>query len=406
MRPTVSGRCFVEFSPLSSPTRAALLLWAVVLAFIVVRVTLWPRVHTTYPIFAAAAQNWVSGVDLYYVEQLERDGLDRYRYSPMVAVGLVPLGMLPVVVGGVVWRLVNCAVLLGALAWWATSAAPRPLSGPERAWLFLLALPLSVPSLNNGQSNLLVIGLLLAGLAATAEERWNLAALALGLAGLVKIYPLAVGFLLVLLYPRQLAWRLTLVLLLGVLLPFALQRPDYVAGQYATWLHLLHVDDRRSLTLARGYQDLWMLLQIWRVPVTPRGYFAVQLGAAFLLASGCLAAQTAKVAPQWGLALVLTLGSCWMVLLGPATESSTYALLAPTLAWAILESWPRPAWRVWFAFSGLLFLIAALSGWLPWRSEIRALGVYPLAALLLLAGLVGLHVQEARRGGLGGRLPA
>ena len=45
------------------------------------------------------------------------------------------------------------------------------------------------------------------------------------------------------------------------------------------------------------------------------------------------------------LTAVVALAACWMMLLGPATESCTYILLAPTLAWAVLESWLVP--RSW-----------------------------------------------------------
>ena len=44
--------------------------------------------------------------------------------------------------------------------------------------MFLLVLPMVIHNLNNGQANLHVIGLLLAGVAAAADERWSLAAAA------------------------------------------------------------------------------------------------------------------------------------------------------------------------------------------------------------------------------------
>src|SRR5207237_4342299 len=116
-----------------------------------------------------------------------------------------------------------------ALAWWLRAAAPRTLSAPGGAILFLLILPLSLGSLHNGQPNTLIIGLLLAALAGCAGERWNLAAACLALATALKIYPLALGLLLAVLYPRRLAPRLLLALVLAGLLPFLLQQPDYVA---------------------------------------------------------------------------------------------------------------------------------------------------------------------------------
>src|SRR5262249_32643145 len=156
---------------------------------------------------------------------------------------------------------------------------------------------------------------------------------------LVKLYPLAVGLLLVLLHPRAFGVRFAAALALGVVLPFALQRPEYVADQYATWFRLLWADDRRSWPISLGYQDLWMLVRVWRVPLGPQGYLALQFGGAALVAALCLAGRWAGWPERRLLGVVLTFGSCWMTLLGPATESSTYALLAPAWAWAVLEAW-------------------------------------------------------------------
>ena len=66
--------------------------------------------------------------------------------------------------GGALWRLVNYAVFFGAFAWFVKVVLP----GAERlgekglAALWLLLLPLSLGSMNNGQANVLLMGLLLA----------------------------------------------------------------------------------------------------------------------------------------------------------------------------------------------------------------------------------------------------
>ena len=60
----------------------------------------------------------------------------------------------------------------------------------------------------------MIIGLLMVAILAAHEKRWTLSAVALGFSAYLKIYPLSVGLLLVLLYPRQLGWRLALTLIL------------------------------------------------------------------------------------------------------------------------------------------------------------------------------------------------
>jgi hypothetical protein len=86
------------------------------------------------------------------------------------------------------------------------------------------------------------------------------------------------------------------------------------------------------------------------------------------------------------LAAILALGSCWMILCGPATESPTYVLLAPAMAWAVLaaenDGWPWFAgWMVRVGF--LLLMLCVIRG--LWRdvNRFHALGLQPQAALLL-----------------------
>src|SRR5206468_3756597 len=101
-----------------------------------------------------------------------------------------PFSLLPDALGGVLWRLLGAGLFLGGFAWWARRVLPGRLSARETAALWLLLLPLCLHSLNNGQSNVHVIGLLLIAVAAAAERRWNLAAICVAVAFCFKVYPL------------------------------------------------------------------------------------------------------------------------------------------------------------------------------------------------------------------------
>src|SRR5262249_17144648 len=57
----------------------------------------------------------------------------------------------------------------------------------------------------------------------------------------------------------------------------------------------------------------------------------------------CLAGRWRSWPRRTLLLVVLTLGSCWMILCGPATESCTYVLLAPVLAWGLVGGGPALA---------------------------------------------------------------
>src|SRR5262249_18623794 len=142
------------------------------------------------------------------------------------------------------------------------SVLPGPLTPLGRAVLLLLVLPLEIGSINNAQSNALVIGLLLLGVAAVADRRWNLAAVAVALACLFKLYPVAVGLLLAVLYPRRFSWRLALALAAGLALPFLCQRSDYVINQYGGWLnHLWENQLRKFLPVDLRYRDFRLLCE-------------------------------------------------------------------------------------------------------------------------------------------------
>jgi hypothetical protein len=299
------------------------------------RLLLSSRSPGVYPIFAEAARHWLRAQDLYQPVG------EPYRYSPLAAVLFVPFSSLPDPFGGLLWRWFNAGVYLATLAWWCRAVLPVSLSPKQRGLFFLLIIPLSVGSLNNGQSNPLVLGLLLAAGAAVTAERWNLASGCLALACLFKLYPIAVGLLLVLGYPRRLGGRLLAALALGLGAPFLLGRFDYVADQYVSWVRYLLADDRQTWPLPGGYRDVRMLFRLWLTPLSGSTYLTLQLLVAGGIALVCLANRSITGAPRSFLTTALVLGGCWMTVFGPATESSTYMLLAPALAWALLNSFRR-----------------------------------------------------------------
>src|SRR5262245_57614658 len=171
--------------------RLAVFAWAAIMLVICVRVLIQPQEHSVYPIFSYAAEKWVEGKDLYTGERWPE--LDLYRYSPLVAALLVPFSLFPDGVGGVLWRLVSFGVFAWGFAWWCRRATPGGefLTDRQRAMLWLLLIPLSLASLNNGQANVIVTGLLLLAITGAGERRWNLAAVCMALACLFKIYPIA-----------------------------------------------------------------------------------------------------------------------------------------------------------------------------------------------------------------------
>jgi hypothetical protein len=383
--------------------RVALALWVAALIAVGARFAVAQHGHSVYPIFVGAARHWLAGADLY------QPCAEPYRYSPLVAVLLVPLSLLPDQLGEVLWRGLNVAIFLGALAWWCRAVLPRPLTGAQVALMFLLVLPLSIGNLHNGQSNTLVLGLILAAVAALAtpdesstgsRRRCALAGVCMALACLFKVYPIAVGLLLLAIHPRRFGRWLVPALAVGLLLPFLLQRPDYVAQQYAGWLHHMQANDRSVLPRELCYRDLQLLCRVCALPLSTLAYVEFQLLAAAAVAAVCVAARSLGCPQRPLLTLLTALSCCWMTVFGPATESATYILLAPTAAWAVLEAWleRRPLVVRGVLLAGYALLLAAqAANWLPDGRSLQALGPQPLAALLLLGGVLAGSLRDLRR---------
>jgi Glycosyltransferase family 87 len=368
--------------------------WLIIVLTVCTRALLAPHTKSIYPILSLAARNWLAGEDLYGQLAL---GLDRFRYSPLVAALLVPFHQLPDGLGAALWRLLNATVYLAALGWWINALLPSSLTVSHRAILFLLVVPLSVGSLNNGQSNALVLGMLLAGLAAVRTDRWNVAAACVAAASLFKVYPIAVGLLLALIHPRRFAGRFALALVAGLALPFAYQHVDYVAGQYSSWWSHFQTYDRQSLIVELWYRDIRLLLLGTVGPLRASTYTTVQLLAGAGVAGVCLLCLRARWPRERLLLTLFSLGCCWMTLVGPATESCTYILLAPTLAWALFEAWQAPRWPfalLLYLASYSLFLLCQLAVWFPIGRAVHTLGLQPLAGVYLLLGLLFVLFQR------------
>jgi hypothetical protein len=383
---------------LSRLEQFALWLWALALLMVSLRAAVLPH-NSVYTIFSGAGRDWLAGRDLY------RPVLELYRYSPPVTVLFIPFGLLPDSLGGVLWRVLNAAAYLVAVVWWCSAALPQPLSRNQQAWLLLLLLPLSIGNLNNGQSNTVVMASLLLGVAALASRAgrvsrgWHgtIAAGCVALACLFKVYPIALGLLLVLVRPRRFTGRLLLWLAFGLAMPFLFQRPGYVATQYLGWIHHLESSDRHEMPRELWYRDFHLLCTVCQVPLSTMAYRVVQLVAAGACAAGCVAARRAGWAERRLVALATVLGCVWMTVFGAATESSTYILVAPLAAWACLlaSAGPRSLVERGCLATGYgLLTLAQVANVFPWGKVLHMYGIQPFGTLILLVGLLAVLFRE------------
>lgn len=366
-------------------SRFALAVWAVVLLVVCVKPLLKPVSGTVYVTYETAGEEFAAGRPLYNVPHPHTDN---FRYSPLVAAGFVPFSLLPLSVGGALWRVFGVAVFVSGAAAWARRVCPDvPLGG-----FFLALLLLSLQSLNNGQANTHITGLMLWAALLALRDRWTAAAVLIGAAALFKGYPLALGGLFVLLAPVRFGLPLVATLAAGLALPYALQSAEYVTAQYQFWWQNIAGDDRTARPLWAGYQDLHLLLRLVGVEVARVPLLAIQAGAGLLLAAVVLGYRVRGASAPALVPVAFTLGACWMVLFGPAVETSTFVVLAPVLARELLDAAGRPRWAKAAAGAGsLLFGIAIVALMFPHaiHRPVIALGVFPLGALLVSLAALG-----------------
>jgi hypothetical protein len=177
------------------------------------------------------------------------------------------------------------------------------------------------------------------------------------------------------------------ILALGCLLPFATQDTGFVSQAYGSWISQVANDNRHTNTLQNSYRDFHLLLRLMGVPLAENVYHVIQIGMAIGIAVLVLRSKRLGCAKTTQLRTAFDLGCCWIILFGPATENSTYALLAPTLALAAWESFQvgQPVWqRGWLVATISLFVAGVVVIATPWGKSI-SFYLMPLGALLLFA---------------------
>ena len=375
--------------PRSKLTFIAIACWTILLVAVCIKPLFAPNAGTVFITYFKAGEEFVAGRPLYNVIH---PFTDNYRYPPIVAVGFIPFTLLPPGFGSVVWRLIGVAGFLTGLAAWARHLRPD-VSVPV---LFLLALPLSVGSLNNAQANTHVAGLMLWGSVLACRGNWFSAALLVAAATMFKGYPIALGGLLALLAPVRFGMPLILGVAAGFALPYAFQAPEYITAQYQLLFENLGNDDRSARPLFAGYQDFHMLLRVFGINIPRNDYAYVQ--AATGLAAACLILwlRMRGMSRSETALNAFAIGICWMCVFSPAVEASTYIHMAPLMAFEMLPA-RRPLWVKLAAYSGGgLFLLSVIVFAFPHaiHQPVIALGVLPMGAALIAIATIARTVMS------------
>ena len=216
---------------------------------------------------------------------LRTEGIDGYRYSPAFAVAFTPLAYLPARLGTMIWNMAGIALLVCALHVLVRDVLPGDWPPQRERGFLTLTLAGSAVGIWSGQSNAIITAAIILALAAIVRQRWWAASILLAVPVFIKIWPLAIVMLLVVFWPRKLAWRLAVVCAVLALVPFLTRPPSTVAWQYREWYNALTGPLQGRWT---GYRDAWTIWeQLSSAGQCATPTVAIQLAAAWAVLGWC-----------------------------------------------------------------------------------------------------------------------
>lgn len=283
--------------------------------------------RTLVPLYRKAALNWVAGRPLY-------DGSGRgFLYLPQAAILSVPVAIFPPLVCEVLWRIMTIGTFAVGLRRFSRLAAPR--TGADLFPLMtLVSIPLAWDCARNGQSTLVLTGLMLLAVADVAGRQWWRATLWLTLG--VALKPLMIVLVLLLMaLERPLTWRLAVGLLVMAAMPFFAQRPGYVLDQYAACLHNTRV------AAQLGMVDLWAqpFSALKQAGLDVPGLVQSAARVAAALATLWLAFRTRRRCdPARHAVYLFALAATYLMLFNPRSENNSYAMLGPAIGVFLSEA--------------------------------------------------------------------
>jgi len=285
------------------------------------------------PNYRIASTHWWACQNIYV------SGTHGFLYAPSFAVLFTPFNLIqPAVLGEILWRLFGF-VLFGWALWRLAGVlqaqnGPLESSAPAFLGMVLLAVPASLASLNNGQTNLSLSAALILAALSLRDEKWRVAIFFLTAALILK--PIALA---------------------PCLLAFAVFSPvrGYLLGGMigAVALGFLHLDLTYAWHQSTGFihklfdsytpenlrvSDVFGIFQKANV-TTPTRLEAI---------TRCLASLAALWFCWWKYrrgqvpraSWALWVGSCIILtVFNPRAETNSYVLISPLLAFAAVSYW-------------------------------------------------------------------
>lgn len=278
--------------------------------------------YNNYTIFAKSFTHIQNNQDLYIAYPDE--SWDLFKYTPTFAVFYGVFAVFPDWIGLPLWNLLNALLLLFAIYY-----LPQ-FNKTEKGAILLIILIELMTSMQNGQSNALITGLLVFSFGMLEKKQYLPATLLIVFSAFVKLFGI-VGLVLLLFYPKK--WKLALYTALWFLVLAAIPLvfidiTEYTKQLQSFW-HMLSYDHSNSYGLSvMGWLKSWF-------GITFNKNVIVLLGAVIFLIPIVRIKQYANSSFRL---LALTSVLIWVVIFNHKAESPTFIIAITGVA-------------IWFAAS-------------------------------------------------------
>jgi hypothetical protein len=181
--------------------------------------------------------------------------LDNYKYSPTFAWLMGPFYYLPDPVGILLWNLLNTAVLLAGVH---VYLANEPDADRHRRVALLIIFAEGLITAQNMQSNNLIVGAVLLGVAFLRKGQAGRAAFFFVLCGFIKFYGIAAALFFVF-YPNKIRFLVAMVLwcVVFALAPLTVLPWDNLRSEYIAWFQVV-VESKLGLFVSvLGIAEYW-----------------------------------------------------------------------------------------------------------------------------------------------------
>lgn len=314
-----------RFHWIFSPAFPWILFGVIGLVACVHRLLLGPGHFNNYIIFEYSWKHLRENVNLYAAYPGEH--YDLFKYSPTFAVLMMPFTLLPRFLGLISWNMLNMLAPV-----WAISKLN--ITQKQKSLVLFIVLIELLSSVQNAQSNGIMLALIIGAFACFERNKPVLAMLLICLGFYIKLFA-AVAALMLLFYPKKIksiAAGAGFVVLLG-LLPLAVVSFDDLAGQYTNWLQLLGNDPAHE----QNYSIMTLFDRLLHLPGSD--IFFLLPGMILLLAP----LLRMKEYPHFTFRLLfLSSVLIWVVIFNHKAESPTYCIAMAGIALWFIANQRRP----------------------------------------------------------------